>query len=140
MENTQSYLGIGWGFPPAFDRLAKQTLMVSQEQEIAESLEILLSTRPGERVMQPGFGCNLDILLFEPLTTMLLTRVRDLIRRAILFYEARIEVLEITLDDSEINRGRILIGIQYAVRSTNSRFNFVYPFYLNEGNTTVSIP
>lgn len=128
-----SYLGKGWSFPPVFDKQKKQVSMVVNEEDIKQSLEILLSTRPGERVMQPGFGCNLDIILFEPITTTLITYIKDLIKKAILFYEARIDVNEIKIEVENINAGLILIGIDYTIRSTNSRFNFVYPFYLKEG-------
>ena len=107
--------------------------MISDEPDIHSSLSILLSTRPGERVMLPGYGCNLDQLVFEPLTTTFKTYMKDQISTAILYYEARITVNKIELDDSGETEGRILISVDYTVRATNSRFNFVYPFYKNEG-------
>jgi phage baseplate assembly protein W len=108
--------------------------MLSDEPDIESSLKILLSTRQGERVMRPDYGCNLDELVFEPLTTTFKTYIKDLISTAILYYEPRIDVNRIDLDDTGELDGRILISIDYTVRSTNSRFNFVYPFYKSESN------
>jgi uncharacterized protein len=92
----------------------------------------LLSTRLGERIMQPSYGCNLDELVFESLTTTFKTYMQDLIRTAILYYEPRIDVNKIDLDDTNELEGKIIIIIDYTIRSTNSRYNFVYPFYKTE--------
>lgn len=131
---NRAYLGRGWAFPPSFNKIAKNVEMVSEEEDIQESLHILLSTRPGERTMQPDYGCNLDIMLFEPLSTTLITLVKETIRVAILYFEARIDVSRIQIIPQDSREGLVLIEIDYRVRSTNSRFNFVYPFYLNEGS------
>ena len=128
----KSFLGTGWGFPPAFSNKTSDVDMLSDVDDIQSSLEILLTTRPGERVMRPDYGCNLDELVFEPLTTTFKTYIKDLISTAILYYEPRIEVNSIDLDDTGELEGRILIVIDYTVSATNTRFNFVYPFYKNE--------
>ena len=128
----RSFLGTGWGFPPAFSNKSSDVGMLSDADDIQSSLEILLTTRPGERVMRPDYGCNLDELVFEPLTTTFKTYIKDLISTAILYYEPRIEVNGIDLDDTGELEGRILIVIDYTVSATNTRFNFVYPFYKNE--------
>jgi phage baseplate assembly protein W len=132
MSITKSFLGTGWGFPPSFSNQTAQVGLLSDEDDIQSSLEILLSTRQGERVMRPDYGCNLDEMVFEPLTTTFKTYIKDLIATAILYYEARIEVNKIELDDTGELEGRIVITIDYTVRATNSRFNFVYPFYKTE--------
>ena len=129
----KSFLGTGWGFPPAFNNKAAEVAMLSDVDDIQSSLEILLTTRPGERVMRPDYGCNLDELLFEPLTTTFKTYIKDLVSTAILYYEPRIEVNSIELDDTGELEGRIVISIDYTVSATNTRFNFVYPFYKKEG-------
>jgi len=128
----KSFLGTGWGFPPAFSTKTSDVDMLSDVDDIQSSLEVLLTTRPGERVMRPDYGCNLDELVFEPLTTTFKTYIKDLISTAILYYEPRIEVNSIELDDTGELEGRILIVIDYTVSATNTRFNFVYPFYKNE--------
>jgi uncharacterized protein len=128
----KSFLGTGWGFPPQFSKRFTQVEMLSNADDIRSSLEILLSTRQGERVMRPDYGCNLDELVFEPLTTTFKTYIKDLIQTAILYHEPRIEVNKIELDDTGELEGRIIISISYTIRSTNSKFNFVFPFYKNE--------
>ncbi len=102
--------------------------MLEGEANIKSSLQVLLSTRPGERIMQPKYGCALDELLFEPLTTTFQTYIKDLIETAILYYEPRIDVHKISLYD-KTTQGQIDIDIEYTVRATNSRYNLVYPFY-----------
>ncbi|MCE5204596.1 MAG: GPW/gp25 family protein [Porphyromonadaceae bacterium] len=133
MEN-QSFLGRGWSFPPEFNKESKAVKMLEDEADIRSSLQILLSTRPGERVMVPGYGCNLDELLFSPLNLTIKTYVIDLIRTAILYYEPRIDVNKIEIDQTEEFLGVLLIHIEYTIRATNSRMNMVYPFYKEEGN------
>lgn len=133
MDQDKSFLGIGWSFPPAFENSKKETVMVSEEEDIAQSLEVLLSTIPGERVMQPSFGCNLERMLFEPLTTSLITIMKDVIQTAVLYHEPRIEMKKININTTEVTNGVVLIELDYMVRTTNSRYNLVFPFYLEEG-------
>ncbi|MFS8615380.1 MAG: GPW/gp25 family protein [Solitalea sp.] len=131
---SNSFLGTGWSFPPSFDNISGETVMLSDRADIESSLSVLLSTRPGERVMLPSYGCNLDELVFESLTTTFKAYIKDLIKTAILFHEPRIRLNNITLDDSSESEGRILIIIDYTVKRTNSRANYVFPFYKNEGS------
>jgi len=130
---AETFLGTGWRFPPTFDLVTGTTEMTSDEEDIHLSLQILLATRRGERVMLPGYGCNLDEMVFEPMSTTFKTYIREMIRTAILYYEARIDVNSITIDDSGATEGVIMITLSYTVRTTNSRYNFVYPYYLKEG-------
>jgi hypothetical protein len=132
MEAKKSFLGVGWSFPPTFYKKPCRVQMVSDEEDIQQSLEILLSTRHGERVMQPEYGCNLDVLLFEPVNTSLITFVKDLIEKAILYHEPRIALQKLDINTGQVLEGLLLIELEYVVRSTNSRYNLVYPFYLNE--------
>ena len=128
------FLGRGWDFPPSFGDAGRDVAMVSDEDDILSSLQILLSTRPGERVMRPQFGCNLDDLLFDNLDTTLKTLMADRITTAILYHEPRIEVLAVTLDNRRELQGIIDIELQFVVRATNSRRNLVFPFYKTEGS------
>jgi len=127
------FLGQGWDFPPSFSDGGGSVAMVADEADIAASLRVLLATRPGERVMRPDFGCNLDDLLFESLDTTLKTLMADRIITAILYHEPRIEVLSVTLDDSRKLEGVIDIEVAFVIRATNSRRNLVFPFYRTEG-------
>jgi phage baseplate assembly protein W len=130
-----SFLGRGWDFPPSFGEGGRSVAMLEDEADILSSLRVLLSTRPGERVMRPDFGCNLDDLLFESLDTTLKTLMADRITTAILYHEPRIEVLRVDLDASRELDGIIEIEVEFLVRATNSRLNLVFPFYRTEGGT-----
>ncbi len=140
----RSFLGRGWSFPPTFDPVLPGVQMLEHEADIASSLGVLLSTTRGERVMLPQYGSNLEELVFESLDTRMKTLMADQIESAILYHEPRIDLKSVTLDDSQVLEGVILIMVNYRVRSTNSRFNFVFPFYKLEGTdinltTTVSL-
>lgn len=139
-ENGKEFLGRGWGFPPAFDRAGRHAVMTGGREDIERSIEILLGTRKGERVMRPDYGCNLDEMVFESFNLSLKTYLEDMVKTAILYHEPRIEPLEISIDDTFIYEGRLMIEIDYMIRATNSRFNMVYPFYLEEGTETESRP
>jgi phage baseplate assembly protein W len=130
----KSFLGRGWSFPPEFNRGTQNVKMLEDEADIKSSLEILLSTRLGERIMVPNYGCNLDELLFKPLNLTLKTYVTDLIKTAILYHEPRIDLNKIEIDPSDELNGVLLIKLDYTIRITNSRKNMVYPFYKEEGN------
>ncbi|CAM3380951.1 GPW/gp25 family protein [Aequorivita lipolytica] len=133
MNTSEIFLGEGWSFPPHFDKKTGGLVTTTGVVDINKSLEILLSTRLGERVMLPNYGCNLEELLFQPLDVTLKTYIKELISNAILYYEPRIETQEITLDATNELNGEILIKIEYVVRITNSRANMVFPFYKTEG-------
>jgi len=130
---NDDFLGKGWSFPPTFNITTKSVEVTEKQLDIQRSLEILLTTTVGERVMEPKYGCNMTDLLFEPLNTNMKTTMIDRIQTAILYFEPRIDAKNITLDTADELEGVILIQIEYAVRATNSRFNFVYPYYIDEG-------
>ena len=137
MRPRDTFLGTGWGFPVTFVKDANEencsVRMVSEIEDIRESLTILFSTRPGERVMRPNFGGSLEELLFEPVNTSLITYLKDLITNAILYYEPRIDLENIEIDTTASLEGRVEIGLTFSVRTTNSRFNFVFDYYQQEG-------
>jgi phage baseplate assembly protein W len=129
----KSFLGTGWSFPPSFSKTKKGIIMVSDEEDIKQSLNILLSTSLGERVMQPEYGCELTGYVFETLNASIKADIRNLVERAILFHEPRIKVDNITLEGSDDVEGTLYIVIDYTIITTNNRSNYVYPFYINEG-------
>jgi len=132
MEKDKSFLGTGWAFPPRFIQ-GKGANMVSMEEDIEQSLHILLSTTPGERVFRFDYGCNIRQWVFEEMSLSNETLIIECITQAILFYEPRIEVEKITLDTQEELEGILVINIDYRIRETNSRSNMVYPYYFKEG-------
>lgn len=133
MENKKAFLGTGWGFPPEFSDDLSEVVMISDEEDIKSSLEILLTTRLGERVLLPNYGCNLQDLLFERLDRTLITYAKDLIETAILYHEPRIDVIHIDVSETDPLEGMLVIKIEYTIRATNSRTNVVFPFYKGEG-------
>jgi len=135
MDEEKQFLGRGWAFPPSFDLQNGTVEMAAEVADINQSLEILLSTSLGERVMLPEYGCNLRDYQFESMNASLIGFLRDLVETAILYYEPRILVEKIEISEStsqEAIQGILLISVDYIVRNTNSRFNFVFPFYRNE--------
>lgn len=133
MDRERAFLGRGWSFPPEFGQPAKAVKMVSGEDDIQESLRILLATAPGERVMQPSYGCGLKQLVFENVSENTITEIKDLIERAVLFFEPRITLTRIDVDASHVYEGLLEISLDYTIRMTNTRSNMVYPFYFLEG-------
>jgi len=136
MDNSfNSFLGTGWSFPPEFNKESGSVEIVSGTEDIEQSLNILLSTSLGERVMQPQYGCDLTDYVFESLNSSVIGYLKDRVTNAILFYEPRIkaEKIEVTASDSfDLIEGRFTISVEYSIPGTNSRFNYVYDYYKNE--------
>jgi uncharacterized protein len=126
-----SFLGTGWSFPPSFGPGGVDVEMVSDVEDVHQALQILMATRRGERPMQEGFGCNLDDLLFEEADQRLVNRITSLLRDAILEYETRVRLLRVDVSQAD-DRELLHVSVAYEIRGTNSRYNVVFPFYLNE--------
>lgn len=137
MATSNSFLGTGWKFPLQFTKATGTAEMLSDEDDIQNSLQVLLSTRVGERIMQPSYGCNMDVLLFEAINESLITYVKDLVFTAIYYYEPRINPENVTVEATE-EEGMVLVNVEYTIRTTNSRHNLVFPFYLDEGNLVIN--
>lgn len=127
-----SYLGRGWKFPVSFSKESGTANLVEDEDDIRESLIILLATSLGERLMRPDYGSNLDDLLFETISVTTLTMISNRLKRAIMFNESRIKAdkIDITPNSTE---GIIYVTVEYTIRANNTRWNLVYPYYLKEG-------
>lgn len=134
----EDFLGTGWSFPPTFNMHQGKVETVSDEEDIKQSLEILTSTRLGERILLSDYGCGIHALSFQNITVTLLTKLKSIIKKTILLYEPRIDLEEIFFTTPKAEEGVINIQLRYKVRSTNSRLNFVYPFYIKEG-TNINI-
>lgn len=129
-----SILGTGWSFPPEFVRPTDPDAeagvrMTSDEEDIEASLRILLSTGLGERFLQPKYGLDLRDQVFEAMSRTAQSYLEDRVRSAILIYEPRIELQDLKLDFSKRLEGTVLLQVEYRVRTTNSRYNLVFPFY-----------
>lgn len=135
MADNQQFLGRGWGFPVSFGNQGRSVVMAEAEEDIRQSLNILLSTSLGERVLRPTFGWKRDALMFEPLSTSFGAYLAHEIETAILFFEPRIELNRVDFENATELEGLILIRLDYTVRTTNSRTNLVFPFYLDHQET-----
>lgn len=129
----QDFLGRGWGFPPTFDKGLCGVEMLTGKDEVQSSMEIILTTGIGERVMRPGFGASMERILFEPLNLTLQTRMRGIIQDAILLFEPRVFLNEVRLEPEQ-NEGLVRIFIDYTIEGTNTRDNFVFPYYIEEAS------
>lgn len=136
-DRKPPFLGRGWSFPPRFDAQMGEVALVAADDDIRESLYVLLTTLPGERVMVPNYGCALQGYVFAALDANTETQIRRIVSDAILFYEPRIDVaaIEIVMDQGN---GTASLSIDYTVRQTNSRSNIVIPFCREEGTNVTS--
>ncbi len=130
-----SFLGTGWSFPPEFGPGGAEVAMVSDAQDVHQSLAILFATRLGERPMQETFGCNLDEVLFAQIDHALVSRLTSMIHDAILQHEPRIQLHALDVSPDRHEAATLRIRLDYSILGTNSRFNMVFPFYLNEAKT-----
>jgi uncharacterized protein len=130
-ETTPSFLGTGWSFPPRFGPGGVDVEMVAGAEDVHQSLQILLATRRGERPMQESFGCNLDEVVFEEIDQALVNRVTSLIHDSVLEHETRVKLRTVDVSHGA-EPGVLRVRVEYEIREVNSRFNLVFPFYLNE--------
>ncbi len=106
--------------------------MVSGAEDIQQSLLILLNTHAAERPFQDSFGCDLRQFLYAEIDRGLVGTITSFITNAILLHEARIDLNSVNVEVSDTEEGLLMIRLDYTLRGTNSRYNLVYPFYLNE--------
>ncbi len=139
MEEIKSFLGTGWSFPPEFNKSDNSVSMVTDINDIEESIKLILSTTPGERIMQPEFGCDLKRLVFEKIDSTLIASLDHIIYHALLNFEPRITFLNSEIIEQNGLDGLLHINIHFKVIITNSRHNVVFPYYLIEGTNVSSI-
>ena len=129
----KAFLGRGWAMPVALDPRTGRVASVEYEEDIRQSIRIVLETAPGERVMRPNFGCGIHDLVFTAVDSAAIQRIRSLVEEALRRCEARIDVLEVTVDEAATSEGVLLVELEYRVRKTNQVGNLVFPFYFREG-------
>jgi len=131
--SSKDFLGRGWRFPVAIDPLSGRIAISEFEQDIRESIYIILSTARGERVMRPDFGCGIHDLVFASMNRSTLGLFESNMRESIIQFEPRVEILKLDISTAEASRGKLKVSLFLRVRDTNHEFNMVYPFYLKEG-------
>ena len=132
LDPAKAFLGVGWAFPVRPDQVGIDIARVAYEEDIRQALLLILETNHGERVMRPDFGAGLQALVFEPINTTTMALARHQVEQALTLWEPRIDsiVVKVTADPP---LGKLMIDISYRVRTTNTFYNLVYPFYLQEG-------
>lgn len=132
MDDQKQFIGVGWQFPIEFNPVTKNVVLLSGEDVIKNSLDVLFATNAGERIMQPDYGSDLSDFVFENLSKSAITYMQAIISDAILFYEPRIILNDVEIEPMSSDPARIEIRIDYTISSTNNRYNYVYPYYLKE--------
>jgi phage baseplate assembly protein W len=130
--NEKAFLGKGWAFPVSANGKDDVNLAV-YEEDISQAIRIILGTMQGERVMRPDFGVGLQALIFEPVNNTTMALVKHKVEEALITWEPRIDSIDVTVTTDPITRNSITVEIRYRVRATNTFYNLVYPFYLQEG-------
>jgi phage baseplate assembly protein W len=128
------FLGRGWHFPPTLDSDGAVELVAGAD-DVAEAVRLILETEPGERVMRPDYGCGLRSFVFAPINTGTLALVRQRVSDGLTQWEPRIDLDTVDVSPDPSQPGKLTIEIRYRVRSTNTFYNLVYPFYLQQGRT-----
>jgi hypothetical protein len=127
--HERAFLGTGWAFPVGTDSQGRIEL-VAAETDIEASVRVILGTAKGERLMRPDFGCGIHDYVFSTVNTATLTLVETAVEEALVAWEPRIDVTEVTASAADLDKGRLSISVDYTVRSTNTPANLVYPFYI----------
>lgn len=130
----KEFLGRGLKFPLQVDPRTGKIAMVEHEEDIREAIGIILRTTQGERVMRPEFGAKTLDYAFAPVSSSLTNSIAHELRLILLEQEPRIRDVEIRCEDLNQREGSVVIHVSYTVRSTNNRYNHVYPFYVTEGS------
>lgn len=137
MDNTEQketvFLGSGWAFPVSFSVDNHQLSLSANETNINESINVILNTRKGERTLEANFGSGLQQYMFRKIDSTLKGEIIETIRFALLRYEPRILVQDVKVASTDVLNRKIEILISYIYSKTNTRHNYVFPFYLKEG-------
>jgi uncharacterized protein len=128
--DTKAFLGRGWAFPVGLDS-TQEIATAAYETDIQQAIRIILGTEPGERVMRPTFGTGLRGLMFEPINTTTVALAQYRVQQALVLWEPRIDSVNVQVTADPPN-GKLMIAVSYRVRTTNTFYNLVYPFYLQE--------
>jgi phage baseplate assembly protein W len=129
----KAFLGRGWAMPVSIDPRTGMVATVEYEEDIRQSILIILETAPGERVMRPNFGCGIHEMVFASIDSTSIQLIRSTVEEALRRCEARIDVLGVTVDEAATAEGRLEVEVEYRVRKTNQTGNLVFPLYFREG-------
>jgi phage baseplate assembly protein W len=132
-KQKNNYLGSGWSFPVTFSAGNYELNLTSYESNINDSIDIILQTRVGERILESRFGSGLQQFIFRKMDESLKGEIADVVKMSLLHNEPRISVKEVDVDYPDVRNGLITIAITYVYNQTNTRHNYVFPFHVKEG-------
>ncbi|HEV7684664.1 MAG TPA: GPW/gp25 family protein [Pyrinomonadaceae bacterium] len=127
--NTLAFLGRGWNFPVRPDERGNSLEYVGGPEKVRQSIEIILETEPGERIMRPAFGCGLRRYLMKPNSTVTRALIQREVSLALNTWEPRIDLHSVTATAGD-DPALVLIEISYVHKRDGRQSNLVYPFYL----------
>src|SRR4051794_7647630 len=127
---AQEFVGAGGGFFPMRTDVTGRIVLVGHEQEIEESIRLILATAPGERPMRPDFGCAIHDFVFAPADAATAGQIAFEVRAALDRWEPRVDVLEIRVELDTGDEGPLYVQVGYRIRGTNDPRNLVFPFYV----------
>lgn len=123
------FLGRGWAFPVGVDG-AGDVRTAADEQTVEDAIRLIVGTAKGERVMRPDFGCGIHEYVFDTVDANTLSLVETTVEEALVEFEPRIAVEEVSASTEDLSEGVLLVEITYRIRESNTRRNLVYPFYV----------
>lgn len=126
------YIGVGWSFPPRFNKVMRGVEMVSGQQEIEESLAVLFSTQLNERLFHGDYGCSMIDYQFAVCNSVTVMRIENMISYAVKKFEPRITLDNVGVDVDEIMNGKLTISLDYTINATNSKYNMIYPYFFEK--------
>jgi phage baseplate assembly protein W len=130
--SQKAFLGVGWSFPPCAAPDG-DTLIAMYEMDVDQAIRIIIGTDWGERVMRPDFGAGLREFVFSPINQTTIQRIQTRVQESLTKWEPRIDVESVAVKVDCSERSKLIVTVVYRVRSTNTRNNLVYDFYLQEG-------
>ena len=122
-------IGSSLAFPLHADQRGALALARGVE-DIEQAIALILGTAPGERPMRPEFGCAVHDVVFDAIDAAIVGKVQSAVHEALERWEPRIDVVDIDVEPSEQDAGKLLVNISYRVRATSRLYNLVYPFYV----------
>ncbi|MCA6362919.1 MAG: GPW/gp25 family protein [Bacteroidetes bacterium] len=133
LNRKQNFQGSGWAFPVEFSLGNHQLVLSAYEENINDSIYTILTTKNGERNFNPQFGSNLQRFMFRSMDDSLKGEMKNAVKASLLYNEPRITVQNVEVVFTDIQSGGLEVNISYIYNQTNTRHNYVFPFYLKEG-------
>jgi len=120
-------------FPFGVDE--RGTIRMTPGDDVEASLRMIIMTAPGERVMRPGFGCEIWDHVFSPVNAATLGQMAHAVRQALARWEPRVEVDSVRVTPQPGPDSVVAIDIEYRITANNDRRNLVFPFYVIPGGS-----